>query len=89
MYQYALSFFAGIFNKVKYFFSCKVFLVKQDLVFLVEPVEWKVDHANGFPVVGYLPACTVDNVTDLVGHYKLQILTTKTINKSIQPYIDY
>lgn len=78
MDEHALRLLASVLNEVKDLLGGEVFLVEEDLVFLVEPVEGEIDDTNGFPVVGDLPACTVNDVRHLVSNNKLQILIIST-----------
>ena len=50
--------------------SHSVLGVKQNLVFLVQPIEGQISNANSFPHVFDLSARTVDYVSDFVGNYE-------------------
>ena len=64
----------SIFNKFKYGFGCGIFCIKYDLVFQVQPLKCKIDNTPSFPMILHLLACTIDNVRNFIGYYKLLIL---------------
>ena len=77
MHKDALGLLHGALNELEDLLRrilASLFVVEEILVLLIEPVELEVDHSYGLPVVGDLPASTVDDVADLVGHDKLEVL---------------
>jgi len=78
--QDTLAFLAGFLDEVKYFLSCDVRLVEQDLLLLVKPVEREVNDAHSFPLVLDLLARAVDDPRDLICDDKLHVLGSKLIS---------
>ena len=76
MYKYAFTFFVCIFNEIKYLFGCDVILVKQNLLFLVKPMEGEVYNSHTFPLILDLLARAVYDLGDFVSNDKLHILQT-------------
>ena len=79
MNQHRLVLFNGVFNEIKDGLSCSVLSIEYDLVLEVKPLEGKVYHTSTLPVVWDLLSSTVDNMSNLVGNYKLLILCCKTV----------
>ena len=74
MNKNAFTFLVCILDEIKYLFGCDVILVKQNLLFLVKPMESQVYHAHTFPLVLYLLARTVYDLGYFVSNDKLHIL---------------
>jgi len=74
MYQNTFCLFHSILYEVKNLFRCEIFLVKEHLIFLVEPVEGQINDSNGFPMIRNLSASTIYYMSYFIRHYKLQIL---------------
>ena len=74
MHKHAFAFFVRILNEIKYLFGCDVILIKQNLLFLVKPVESKVYYAHTFPLVLDLLARAVYDLGYFVSNDKLHIL---------------
>ena len=50
--------------------------IKEDLIFLVKPVELQVNDTDCLPVIRHLTTCTVDNMGHFVCHHELKVLFT-------------
>ena len=74
MYKYAFAFLVCILDEIKYLFGCDVILVKQNLLFLVKPMEGKIYYPHAFPLVLDLLARAIYDLGDFVSYDKLHIL---------------
>lgn len=63
-----------VFYEVKYSLSSSVFLIEDNLILDIKPLEGEVDYSSSLEVVLDLLARAVDNVSNLVGHHKLLVL---------------
>ena len=91
MHQDALCLLHSCLNKVKYLGRDGLPLlvvVKEDLIFLVKPVELQINDADGLPMIGYLAAGAVNHMRDLVGHHEFQVLGGELIADK-QPVLDF
>ena len=64
------SFFYEVENGVGGF----VLGVEDDLVVLVQPEEGEVGYSYGLPVIRHLLSCTIDDMRNFIGDYKLNVL---------------
>ena len=76
-----------LFYELKDSISRFVSRVQHNLIVLVEPEESEICDPDGFPMIRYLLPSTVDDVCDLIGNDKFQILRSKFITDE-QPVLD-
>ena len=74
MDQHAFVLLDGILNEVEDGFGGCILLVKDNLVFQVEPLESEIHNASAFEIVLDLFASTVNDVSHLVGYYEFLVL---------------
>jgi hypothetical protein len=69
--QDTLSLADSVVNEVEDLTGSLVLDIEQDLALLVQPVISQIHHANRFPMIGYLLASTVDDMSNLIRDHKL------------------
>ena len=75
MHEDRLRFLVGRFNEVENLLRkglrlLALWRIKKDLVFLVKPVEFKVDYSDGLPMIGDLSPRTINYVCYFISHHK-------------------
>ena len=75
-------------DEVKYCVACFVFAVEDNLVVLIEPEEGEICDADWFPMIRYLFACAIDDMSYLIGNHEFNVLRCKLITYE-QPIFDF
>jgi hypothetical protein len=79
MDQDAFRTLQSILNEAEDLVGHHVARVQDNLVVGVDPKIGQVHDANWLPMVGHLPATTIDDASDFIGNDELQVLRSQLV----------